>query len=158
METKTPINLLLRFSDSILKGGDTIMEHNQVVNRAGAVWFGKMGATVSQTYIDILNGQVQENIPTYIYLVKGNRRKSTGYRGELILASKTLPEGEEPLVPFYYAELDIPKYVNFWVKIKEITPVDSSDLNKMQVASSLSPLGEGLARSSSGHFFIREAR
>jgi len=154
--TKTPVHLLLRFSDSLLKGGDTIEEHNQVVKCKGAVWFGKMGQTVSQNRIDILNGQVENGIPTYVYLVKGNRRKSTGYRGKLVLASKTLPEGEEQLVPSYYADLDIPKYVKFWVKIKEITPVDASDFLKMQVASSFSPLSESLVRSSSGHFIIRE--
>ena len=133
MNTKSPVHLLLRFSDSLLKDGDTIEEHNQVVNRDGAVWFGKMGSTVSQNQIDIFTGQVQDNIPTYVYLVKGNRRKSTAFRGELVLASKFLPKGEEHLVPSYYA-----------------------DLNKMQVASSYSHIGESLVRSSSGHFIIRE--
>ena len=132
------------------------MEHNKVITSEGAVWFGKMGTTVSQNHIDILNRQVQEGIPTYVYLVKGNRRKSTAFRGELVLASKTVPEGDGHLVPPYYADLDIPKYVKFWVKIKDILPVDSTDIKKMQVASSLSPLGESLARSSSGHFIIRE--
>ena len=158
MKTKTPVHLLLRFSDSLLKDGDTIQEHNEVVGQEGAVWFGKMGVTVSQNHIDILNGQVQDGIPTYVYLVKGNRRKSTAYRGELVLASKTLPEDEELLAPSYYADLGIPKYVKFWVKIKEIMSVDAADLNKMQVASSFSPLGESLARSSSGHFIIREEK
>jgi len=156
MKTKTPVHILLRFSDSLLKSGDTIEKHNQVVNREGAVWFGKMGATVSQYHIDLLNEQVKDGIPTFVYLVKGNRRKSTAYRGALVLASKTLPEGEDLLVPSYYADLDIPKYVKFWVKVKVINPVEGSDLNKMQVASSLSPIGDSLVRSSSGHFIIRE--
>lgn len=88
--------------------------------------------------------------------MKGNRRKSTAYIGRLVLVSKILPEGEEHMVPSYYSDLNIPKYVHIWVKIKKIAPVYASDLNKMQVVSSFSPVGESLVRSSSGHFIIRE--
>jgi hypothetical protein len=156
MKTEKPVHLLLRFSDSLLKDGDTVTEHNKVIESEGAVWFGKMGSPVSQNHIDRLNKQVQEGIPTFVYLVKGNRRKSTAFRGSLLLASKTLPEVDENLVPPYYADLDIPKYVRFWVKIKDIIPIDYAELNKMQVASSLSPIGESLVKSFSGHFIIRE--
>ena len=64
MKTEQPIHLLLRFSDSLLKDGHTISEHNLVVTCEGAVWFGKMGSPVSQVHIDRLNEQVQEEIPT----------------------------------------------------------------------------------------------
>ena len=95
MKTEQSVHLLLRFSDSLLEQGDTIDEHNQVVQRAGAVWFGKMGSPVSQQYIDLMNKQVEDGTATYVYLVKGNRRKSTAYRSKIISISKTLPEGEQ---------------------------------------------------------------
>ena len=158
MKPKPPIHLLLRFSDTLLKTGDTIDEHNQVVESEGSVWFGKMGSTVSQSQIDVLNGQVQDAIPTYVCLVKGNRRKSAAFRGRLVLASKTLPKGEENRVPSYYTDLSIPRYVKFWVKLTKIVPIDSADLNMMQVASSVLPIRETLFRSSSGHFFLCEDR
>jgi len=156
MKNKAPIHLLLRFSDSLLKEGDTIDEHNQVIQREGVVWFGKMGSTVSQSRIDILNEQVREDIPTFVYLVKGNRKKSTVYRARLAVASKTIPKGESQLVPPYYFSLDIPKYVNFWVKLTEIVPIDFSELKKLRVGSSVLPIHETISKSSSGHFFLRE--
>ena len=158
MKTKSPIHLLLRFSDSLLKEGDTIEEHNQVIQRQGVVWFGKMGSTVSQSHIDILNEQVGENIPTYVYLVKGNRRKSTVYRARLAFASKTLPKGESQRVPAYYSSLDISKYVNFWVKLTEIIPIDFGELKRLRVGSSVLPIQETLTKSSSGHFFLKEEK
>ena len=158
MNTKKQVHLLLRFSDSLLKDGDTITEHNKVISSEGAVWFGKMGSPVSQNHIDRLNKQVQEGIPTFVYLVKGNRRKSTAFRGSLLLASKTLPEGEEHLVSPYYADLDIPKYVKFWVKLTEIIPIEFTDLQKLKVASSVLPIQETLYKSSSGHFILRGTR
>jgi hypothetical protein len=158
MKMEKPVHLLLRFSDSLLKQGDTIHEHNQVIAREGAVWFGKMGSPVSQNHIDTFNKQVEKDVPTFVYLVKGNRRKSKAYRGNLVLASKKLPDDEKYLVPAYYADLDTPKYVKFWVKLNEIVPIDLADLNKMQVASSVLPIAETLAKSSSGHFIITKTK
>ena len=153
MKEKPPIHLLLRFSNNIYKG-DTIAAHQEVINQYGAVWFGKMGSPVSQVHVDKLNQQVDENIPTYVYLVKGNRRKSTIYHSTLFLASKTLPNDEAYLVPRYYADLNISKYVRLWVKLGDFDPLETVELNKMKVASSVLPIGETLVKSSSGHFII----
>ena len=51
MKSKTPAHILVRFSDSLLKDRNTITEHTQIIQREGAVWFGKMGSPVSQRYI-----------------------------------------------------------------------------------------------------------
>jgi hypothetical protein len=146
----------LRFSDSLLKDKDTISEHNDLAERSGAVWFGKMGSPVSQNNIDRLNEQVQAGIQTYVYLVKGNRRKSTAYKAPLFLASRDFPNSEQHLIPSYYTALDILRYVRFWVKLGSITPVSQEELNHIKVASSVLPIFETLVRSSTGHFIIRE--
>jgi hypothetical protein len=156
MKQNTTVHLLLRFSDMLLKEGDTIREHNKLVQSDGAVWFGKMGATVSDTSISSLNQQIEDNIPTYVYLVKGNRKKPSSFRAELIIASKELPKNEFLLVPSYYKNLNILEFIHFWVKIKEIIPQQFADLEKMRVVSSVFPLPETLVRSSCGHFLIRE--
>lgn len=156
MKPKKPVHLLVRFADSFLKEGDTIENHKKVIEHEGAVWFGKMGSPVSQNHIDTLNMQVKEKKPTYIFLVKGNRRKSTVYRCKLAVASKTLLESERHLVPAYYAELEIPKYVKFWVKLTDIEHIEFAKLENMRVASSVLPIGETLYKSSSGHFIICE--
>lgn len=153
---KPPIQLLIRFSNSLLKDKDTIEEHNNIVHEFGSVWFGKMGSPVSQAQIDVLNKQVDDGILTHVYLVKGNRRKSTAYRGMMIYATKSYPEGEEYLLPPYYLDMELTKYMRFFVKLAEISPIDFEDLAKMRVASSVIPLRETLIKSSTGHFFIVE--
>jgi hypothetical protein len=158
MKQKTPIHLLLRFSDRLLENRGTIEEHQKVVEREGTVWFGKMGQPISQNAIDKLNQQVEDKIPTFIYLVKGNRRKPSAYISDLIIASKTIPPEEESLIPVYYQELEIIRFIKFWAKVRNIHEIESSDLNKMSVASSVYPLQETLIKSSSGHFYIREKK
>lgn len=154
IKSKPTIHLLLRFSDTLLKTGDTIEAHNHVVGQHGAVWFGKMGSPVSQGYIDILNKQIEEGIPTFVYLVKGNRRKSVAYRAKAIRATKSLPDSEKSLIPPYYVDLDLMRYMKFWVKLDEIESIPASDLGKLRVASSVLPLSETLGKSATGHFFL----
>ncbi|MHA1226579.1 MAG: hypothetical protein ACTSPV_07560 [Candidatus Hodarchaeales archaeon] len=127
-----------------------------MIENEGAVWFGKMGQPISQNAIDKLNQQVKDNIPTFIYLVKGNRRKPTAFISDLIIASKSIPQEEENLIPSYYEELEIIRFMKFWAKVKNIHKIDSRELNKMGVASSVYPLQETLIKSSSGFFYIKE--
>ena len=154
MKSQPNIHLLIRFSDTLIKTGDTISAHNAVVSQAGAVWFGKMGSTIRQEAFDRLNQQVENGISTYIYLVKGNRRKSTAYRAHLIQAAKIVPEAERGMIPAYYQELDLIKYMKAWVKLGEIQPISGSELDQLKVASSVLPIHETLKRSSTGHFVL----
>ena len=153
-KSKQPIHLLLRFSNSLLKDKDTIDEHNQVVRQSGAVWFGKMGSPVSHNHIDLIIQQIEAGTPTYVYLVKGNRRKSTTYRSRLLAVSATLPAGENQFVPPYYYEMDFTKYMKFWAKMAEITPISFDELSRMRVASSVLPIRETLIKSATGHFIL----
>ncbi len=141
-----------------MKKKRTIEEHQKVIEQEGAVWFGKMGQPISQNAIDKLNKQVEDNIPTYIYLVKGNRRKPKAYVSDLVVASKTIPEEEMCLIPPYYKELKIIQFIKFWAKVTNLHEIDLKDLTKMGVVSSVYPLMETLVKSSSGHFYIKEKK
>jgi hypothetical protein len=88
--------------------------------------------------------------------VKGNRRKSTAYRASFIIATKSLPKDDKALIPNYYYELDLIKYMKFWVKLASITQIPFKEMAKLRVASSVLPLSETLNKSSSGHFFLVE--
>jgi hypothetical protein len=156
MKPTSPIHLLLRFSDTRLKEGETISAHQEVIQREGAVWFGKMGSPISQIRIEAINKQIEDGIPTYVFLVKGNRRKSTVFKGRLKQASRSLPEGEQSLIPDYYSEFDIIQYIRFWAKIDQIQPAEFSELEKLRVASSVLPIRETLFKSSSGNFLLKE--
>lgn len=46
MET-APLRLVIRFSDTMFEVSDVVSLHNQIVDEHGAVWFGKLGGTLS---------------------------------------------------------------------------------------------------------------
>jgi hypothetical protein len=150
-------HLVVRFSDTLFGVGDVVEKHNLVVAKHGAVWFGKLGSTLAQGRINLLNKQIEQGIPTFLYLVKGNRRKSTAYRAQLLSVTREMPAKEKRLVPSYYAKQGLLDYMRAWIKVGEIVPVEMSSLDNFRAMTSVLPLYETLARSSSGQFLVYEA-
>lgn len=155
METRN-IHLVVRFSDTMFGVGDVVALHNALVDEHGAVWFGKLGQTLSQGRIDLLNQQVEKKIPTFLYLVKGNRRKSTAYRAGLIALTRQMPN-EAALIPSYYAEKDLIQYMKAWMKVGQIEAIELSEMDTLKAINSVFPIAETLVRSSSGYFLVRES-
>lgn len=151
------LHLVVRFSDTMFGVGDVVALHNEVVSAHGAVWFGKLGSTFSQARIDMLNDQISKGMPTYLYLVKGNRRKSTAYQARLISVTRDLPK-ENALIPAYYAEKDLVQHMKAWMKIGQIEPIEMSAMASLKAISSVFPIAETLVRSSSGYFLVRESK
>jgi hypothetical protein len=137
--------------------GDVVAKHNEIIALQGAVWFGKLGQTLSQGRIDMLNNQVGKKIPTFLYLVKGNRRQSTAYRAPLLLLSKEIPK-EQALIPAYYADKGLIQYINSWMKIGQIRQIEMSEMKRLKAINSIVPITETLALSASGYFLIRESK
>jgi hypothetical protein len=157
METN-PLHLVIRFSDTMFDVGDVVALHNEVVDQQNAVWFGKLGGTLSQSRIEWLNKQIEQKIPTFLYLVKGNRRKSTPYKAQILVLSKDFPKKEKALVPQYYAKKKLLKFMNAWVKVGHIEQVEMSDLKSLKAINSIFPIEETLVRSSSGYFLVHESK
>ena len=151
-----PLHLVVRFSDTMFDVGNVITRHNNIVSAHGAVWFGKLGQTISQMRMDMLNEQIKKKENTFLYLVKGNRRKSTAYRAPLLQVIKEKPE-EKALVPPYYTEKDLLQHMKAWMKIRKIDAIEMSDMSKLKAISSVFPISETLARSSSGYFLVKES-
>jgi calcineurin-like phosphoesterase family protein len=152
------LHLVIRFSDTMFDVGDVISIHNEVVKKQGAVWFGKLGGTLSLSRIELLNKQIAQKIPTFIYLVKGNRKKSTPYKANILALSRDFPKKEKELIPAYYAEKKLLKYMNAWVKIGHIEQVEIADLKNLKTINSIFPLEETLSRSQSGYFLVHESK
>jgi hypothetical protein len=138
--------------------GDVVSIHNEVVKRHNAVWFGKLGGTLSFSRIELLNKQISENKPTFVYLVKGNRRKSTPYKAQALAVTRDFPKKEKDLMPSYYAEKKLLKYMTVWIKIGYIDRVEMRDLKNLKTINSIFPLEETLSRSSSGYFLVHESK
>lgn len=155
MAEKT-IHLVVRFSDTLFGVGDVIARHNEVIDTHGAVWFGKMGQTIAQNRVEALNKQIEHSIPTFLYLVKGYRKKSTAYRTDLIQVARERPE-ETALIPPYYAEKDLLQYMKAWIKFGKIELIDMVEMRYLRAINSVYPIAETLAKSSSGYFLVIES-
>jgi len=155
VKKEKPIHLAVRFSDTLFGIGNVVTRHNKIVEQHGSVYFGKMGQPISQLKVDKLNQQIEKRIPTFLYLVKGNRKKSTAYRAPLLHVQKELPS-EQNLIPSYYSEKNILQFMKVFMRIGEIKKIEIADLTSLRTISSLYPLTETLAKSSSGHFYVRE--
>lgn len=135
--------------------GDVIARHRAVEHKHGAVWFGKLGSTISQIHLDKMNNQIEEKKPTYLFLIKGNRRKQTYYKADLLEIHKNKIESYQNEIPEYYSEIGILDKIKIWARIKNIVKLDSTELRNLKVASSVMPLDETVGKSSSGHFILR---
>lgn len=148
-------HLVIRFSDAMFEVGNVVSRHNSIIDQFGSVWFGKMGQTISQKRIDIINNQIENDIDSYLYLVKGNRRKSTAYKTRIIKISKD-PPGDKTLLPDYYSDIGIQKYMKVFIQISKIIEIDLADMEELKAISSIYSIAETLYRSSSGYFLVHE--
>jgi hypothetical protein len=141
------LHLVVRFSDTMFGVGDVVALHNRVVEKHGAVWFGKLGQTIAQSRVDKLNKQVEEKVSTFLYLVKGNRRRSTAYRASLRMVSREKPE-DDTLIPPYYDEKELIQYMKAWMKVGKIEGIEMSEMSSLKAINSVFPISETLVRSS----------
>jgi hypothetical protein len=151
-----PFHLVVRFSDTMFSVGDVVELHNAIVQKQGSVWFGKLGQTLSQNRVDLLNKQTEKKIPTFLYLVKGNRRKSTAYRTLLLHVQREKPQ-DKILIPKYYIEKDMIQYMKAWIKIGKIMPVEMTEMENLKAINSVLPIAETLRLSSAGYFLVHES-
>jgi hypothetical protein len=151
-------HIAIRFSDTLFSVGDVVERHNNIVEIHGAVWFGKMGSAFSASRVEMLNEQIEQEIPTFVYLVKGNRQKSTVYKATIFAVSKEIPKHEKALIPPYYVEKSLLGYMNSWIRIGHIDHIDISFLKNLIAGNSIFPLEETLARSSAGYFLVHQGK
>jgi len=156
MTKEKPIHLVIRFSDSLFNVGDVVSKHREVIDLKGSVWFGKIGTPVGKTHISKINEQIQRGIESHLYLVKGNRSRSTFYKGSMISLSHEFPSKEKDQIPGYYFEVDIIESIKFWVKLSDLMFLEPKEVNHIKVSSSVLPIQESIFRSSSGHFIVHQ--
>ncbi len=152
------IHVVVRFSDSMFSMGDIIAKHNDIVVLQNHVWFGKIGNPIAQLRTDAINKQISKGVATYLYLVKGNRKNFTAYRSKLFLVTREFPKNEKKLIPNYYVEKNIMRYMKTWLKIGKIEQIEMSTMTSLKAVSSVFPITETLARSSSGYFLVHESK
>jgi hypothetical protein len=157
METeREPIHLLVRFSDKMGAMTDTMEAHREVILKHRAVWFGKMGKTLAHERVRRMNAQWKQKIPTYLYLVQSGKRNAQVYRGTVLEISRELPLDEKKLIPRYYRDTGLLKFMKLWIKISDIQRMPEGWLNNLYVAGSGSRVSDILHTSMAGLFVIKE--
>jgi hypothetical protein len=154
-QSTRPLHLLMRYSDKVTGIEDTIVAHEDIAKRKGAVWLGKMGKTLARKHVDTLNDQCSKKIPTYVFLVQKRRGGYEVYQGNVTEVSRSFPD-ERQLIPSYYDKQRITSYIRLWQKVTMIRKVDSTILKRIYIATSGSPASETLQHSMAALFLVHQ--
>ena len=132
MKNSMPIHLLIRYSDRLFKVENSMVEHSQVVEQKGIVWFGKIGKPLGKSNIMAINAQCNNSIPTYLYLVQKNKKEYITYKGTVVDVSRIYPSDEKEFIPQYYFERDLVEFIQLWIKLSALSMVDRTVLNHLK--------------------------
>jgi hypothetical protein len=93
-----------------------------------------------------------------LYLVKKGRSGYSVYRGTVLAVERRLPKGEEGLVPEYYRDRGILKYVGVWFKLAKLQPLDVAELSNLYIANSGMAVPNTLRASMAALFIVKEGK
>ncbi|MCR5797610.1 MAG: hypothetical protein K6G63_06790 [Eubacterium sp.] len=135
----------LRFADNFAPEMGTIEAHNAVINKYGFVWYGKLGAAISQKIIEEI---LKNNNPKILLIHSG---KADRYWAYIENIQHELPERKQ--IPDYYR--DNAGIFKTWFKVTRIESAPNNVLSRCRVVSSHRPLSE-VSKSSMSPYFIVE--
>lgn len=133
----------LRFADNFAPDAGTIAAHNEMIEKLGFVWYGKLGAAVSKKVIDEI---MKNEKPRILLIHSGKADRYWAYVGKI---QHELPDRHQ--IPEYYR--DNAGIFKTWFKVIRIEAAPSNVLSKCKVASSSRPLSE-VSKSSMSPYFI----
>lgn len=137
--------IALRFSDNFAPPSGTIAEHRQLIDRRGFVWYGKLGAPVSDR---ICADLLKNKMPRILLIHSG---KTARYWAYIDQVAKVLPPLDA--IPAYYR--DQADNFHTWFRVQKIEEADKCVMSLCTVASSGAPLSM-TSRSSMSPYFIIE--
>ena len=151
-----PIHILMRFSDKLGAIEDTVEAHSIMIKKHGAVWFGKMGKTLSRQNIERLNKQCEQGTPTHLYLVQKTANRYEIYRGVILAVRRETPIKDRKIIPPYYEKNRLSLYMNLWVKLSGLDRIELTSLSSLYIATSGFAAPETLRASMAAIFIIKE--
>ena len=136
--------IALRFGEHFSPDCGTIAAHQQLIDKLGYVWYGKMGNPVATRIVQELTNQKE----TKILLI--NSGKADRYWAHVAEITKEMPPLEG--IPTYYR--DMTDKFKTWFKITSFESAPRDILSRCFVASSGNALGEVSKHSMSPYFII----
>lgn len=147
------ISLVLRFNNSGLGRftSDPMAEHIKVLRSSKKVFFGKIGKPVSPPTLTQIEFQLQQRIPTYLFLLTKRPKDPhySCYKCQLSSASVKAPQNL--IVPEYYHH--ITGDFGTWFELATIEQCDHKILDNLFLASNRKVVSEAL-RSMSALFVV----
>ena len=137
--------IALRFGEHFSPECGTIAAHQEIINKQGYVWYGKLGAIINGKIRDEL--QKQEN-PKILLINSGKTDRYWAYFKEISLEQP--PIGE---FPSYYQ--DKAEKMKTWFKVTSFELAPKGIMSQCVVTSSGSLLSEASKHSMSPYFKIR---
>lgn len=134
----------LRFFEKFAPEDGTIAEHQKIIDKLGYVYYGKMGAPISDKNIKML---MEQDIVKVLLIHSG---KINRYWATVEKITKTKPQLNE--FPEYYH--DISDNFKTWFKITKIEDAPKNIMGECKIASSGATLGEASKHSMSPYFII----
>lgn len=120
------INFLLRYSNRLANGTDTLTEHRTIIKKYGCVWLGKFGIGMSYHFAELAKNQIDNKIPCFLYLMNGAKLSAKSNVIDLAAASSSRGElltREPNLTPLYYRD----KKCSVWFKLNTMEEISSQE-------------------------------
>lgn len=139
------ITVALRYFDKFAPEGGTIVAHQQIIDKKGFVYYGKLGSPLSMKTIS----QMMDNDDKRFLLIHSGKQD----RYWVYYESVTRDGIDKCYIPEYYRN----RAGDFktWFKVVRIEPAQSDVMSHCLVESSNRPLGEVSKHSMSPYYIIR---
>ena len=136
--------IALRFSDNFAPSSGTVVEHQKLIETKGFVWYGKLGAPVSDRICkELLNNRE----PRILLIHSGKAARYWAYIDQVVKGTPPLED-----IPAYYRNQA--DSFHTWFRILKIEEADKHVLSLCTVASSGAPLTMASRSSMSPYFII----
>ena len=137
-------SIALRYAEQFAPDCGTIKAHQNIIDKNGFVWYGKLGSAVSD--VNIAKVMSQEN-PRILLIQSGGQDRYWAY---ITAIKKEQPANEE--FPEYY--WDIAKKFKTWFCVSKFELAEKSIMSKCIVSSSRAVLSNVSKCSMSPYFLI----
>ena len=136
--------IALRFSNNFAPEIGTIAAHQEIIDRKGNVWYGKLGARISSKVVEAVMDNEQ---PKILLIHSGNVGR---YWAKIDKVQYDVPPSDE--IPEYYRAMAS----NFktWFRVVKFEDAPKNILSHCMVVSSGASLSQASKHSMSPYFFI----
>lgn len=147
-------HILLRYAQSLSGLEDTISEHQAVLAREGAVFFGKVGRPFGKATIDAIEQQSATGEDAFLFLAARTGQEFVVHRAVIDLMCSHLPPTGRGLVPDYYARSGLSGRIGTWFRLSQLDRIAPATLTKLVVAKTGTPILSVLGSSRSSMFIV----